>query len=145
MKNVQTDVNDKPCNHEAILISAPSFFFSSSLRHFDPHPKKETTKKQKPNNKLQNSWLTIKHEKCLETKTLRFFLQLLYYLQSLSKKLVYFWHEAIHRLKFIYRVTRKKLKIVIPAVKRDEKNVITQTHLRCNSWKLDSEVRIETL
>ena len=78
-------------------------------------------------------------------KNTKFSLQLLYYLQSLLKKLVYFQHEAIHRLKFIYRVTRKKLKIVMPAVKRDEKNVITQADLRCNSWKLDSEVRIETL
>ena len=40
---------------------------------------------------------------------------------------------------------RKKLKIVMPAVKRDKKNVITQTHLRCYSWKLVSEVRMETL
>ena len=78
-------------------------------------------------------------------KNTKFSLQLHFYLQSLLKKLVYFQHEAIHRLKFIYRVTRKKLKIVMPAVTRDEKNVITQTHLRCNSWKLDSEVRIETL
>ena len=54
-------------------------------------------------------------------KNTKFSLQLLYYLQSLLKKLVYFQHEAIHRLKFIYRVTRKKLKIVMSAVKRDEK------------------------
>ena len=67
MKNVQTDVNNKWCNHEAILISADSFTW-----HFDPETKKDTTKKQKPNNKLQNSWLTIKREKCLETKTLSF-------------------------------------------------------------------------
>ena len=105
MKNVKTDVNHKPCNHEAILISAASF-----TRHFDPHPKKETTKKQKPNNKLQNSILTIKHEKCLETKTPSFLLQLPFYLQSLLKTLVYFQHEAIHRLKFMYRVPVRNLK-----------------------------------
>ena len=54
-------------------------------------------------------------------KNTNFSLELLYYLQSLLKKLVYFQHEAIQRLKFIYRVNRKKLKIVMSAVKRDEK------------------------
>ena len=35
---MQKDVNHKPCNHKAILISA---LFTA--RHFDPHSKKETT------------------------------------------------------------------------------------------------------
>ena len=59
-------------------------------------------------------------------KNTKFSLQLHFYLQSLLKKLVYFQHEAIHRLKFIYRVTVRNQKyIVMPAVKGDKKNVIT--------------------
>ena len=47
MKNVQTYANHQPCkwpsNHKAILIPTASFM----QQHFDPHSKKETTRKQK--------------------------------------------------------------------------------------------------
>ena len=38
MKNVQTDVEHKPCNHKAIIILILAVF----TRHFDPYSKKET-------------------------------------------------------------------------------------------------------
>ena len=52
MKNVQTDVSHKPCNHKEILIHSRGI-----LTHT---PIKRNQKKQKPNSKMQNSWLIIK-------------------------------------------------------------------------------------
>ena len=54
MKNVQTDVNHKPCEHKANLILC----FIHAV--FWPKLQETAQKKQKPNSKMLNSWLTIK-------------------------------------------------------------------------------------
>ena len=52
MKNVQTEVNHrKPCNSYFSFIHCSAFW---------PTLQERNNKKQKPNSKMQNSWLTIK-------------------------------------------------------------------------------------
>jgi len=52
MKNVQTNVNHKPGNSDFSFIHYAAFWSTLQERNH---------KKQKPNSKVQNSWVTIKH------------------------------------------------------------------------------------